>query len=198
MAKNTSSNAFRKIDVDQYNEDNFREDDGVDSAAVGPDENEITSLLTKGQGVEALLSALQNAPLRCKNQHVKVEECVTHSTDKRLFINSIAGQRTEHNTARAVIDQVNANRSGYRLAGAERPDRCAHEIHISGLRNTLRGLQWASAAVAREGIRQGRRWLHRTCALRHEPCLKCDYYRNKQPDKSITCVVVFATTIKTR
>ncbi|XP_030555546.1 actin-related protein 2/3 complex subunit 5-A [Drosophila novamexicana] len=71
MAKNTSSNAFRKIDVDQYNEDNFREDDGVDSAAVGPDENEITSLLTKGQGVEALLSALQNAPLRCKNQHVK-------------------------------------------------------------------------------------------------------------------------------
>ncbi|KAL7740836.1 hypothetical protein ACLKA6_013683 [Drosophila palustris] len=71
MAKNTSSNAFRKIDVDQYNEDNFREDDGVDSAAAGPDENEITSLLTKGKSVEALLSALQNAPLRCKNQHVK-------------------------------------------------------------------------------------------------------------------------------
>ncbi|KAH8393810.1 hypothetical protein KR215_000617 [Drosophila sulfurigaster] len=71
MAKNTSSSAFRKIDVDQYNEDNFREDDGVDSAAAGPDENEITSLLTKGKSVEALLSALQNAPLRCKNQHVK-------------------------------------------------------------------------------------------------------------------------------
>lgn len=71
MAKNTSSSAFRKIDVDQYNEDNFREEDGVDSAAAGPDENEITSLLTKGKGVEALLSALQNAPLRCKNQHVK-------------------------------------------------------------------------------------------------------------------------------
>ncbi|XP_034472953.1 actin-related protein 2/3 complex subunit 5-A [Drosophila innubila] len=71
MAKNTSSNAFRKIDVDQYNEDNFREDDGVDSSAAGPDENEITSLLTKGKSVEALLSALQNAPLRCKNQHVK-------------------------------------------------------------------------------------------------------------------------------
>ncbi|EDW03292.1 actin-related protein 2/3 complex subunit 5-A [Drosophila grimshawi] len=71
MAKNTSSNAFRKIDVDQYNEDNFREDEGADSAAVGPDETEITSLLTKGKSVEALLSALQNAPLRCKNQHVK-------------------------------------------------------------------------------------------------------------------------------
>ncbi|XP_016954827.1 actin-related protein 2/3 complex subunit 5 [Drosophila biarmipes] len=71
MAKNTSSNAFRKIDVDQYNEDNFREDDGVDSAAAGPDESEITTLLTQGKSVEALLSALQNAPLRCKNQNVK-------------------------------------------------------------------------------------------------------------------------------
>jgi len=75
MAKNTSSNAFRKIDVDQYNEDNFREDDGVDSAAAGPDENEITALLTQGKSVEALLSALQNAPLRCKNQNVKVGAC---------------------------------------------------------------------------------------------------------------------------
>lgn len=50
MAKNTSSSAFRKIDVDQYNEDNFEEDDVVDAgtaAATGPDENEITKLLTQ-------------------------------------------------------------------------------------------------------------------------------------------------------
>lgn len=49
MAKNTSSSAFRKIDVDQYNEDNFEEDD-VDAGtagANGPDENEITKLLTQ-------------------------------------------------------------------------------------------------------------------------------------------------------
>lgn len=48
MAKNTSSSAFRKIDVDQYNEDNFEEDD-VDTnvTGVGIDENEITKLLAQ-------------------------------------------------------------------------------------------------------------------------------------------------------
>lgn len=46
MAKNTSSSAFRKIDVDQYNEDIFKEDD-VDGGSMGPDENEITKLLTQ-------------------------------------------------------------------------------------------------------------------------------------------------------
>ncbi|CAD6999993.1 unnamed protein product [Ceratitis capitata] len=50
MAKNTSSSAFRKIDVDQYNEDNFKEDEAdAISATVGPDENEITTLLTQGK-----------------------------------------------------------------------------------------------------------------------------------------------------
>ncbi|XP_036347988.1 actin-related protein 2/3 complex subunit 5-like [Rhagoletis pomonella] len=72
MAKNTSSSAFRKIDVDQYNEDNFKEDEAdAISAVVGPDENEITTLLTQGKSVEALVNVLQNAPLRCKHQVVK-------------------------------------------------------------------------------------------------------------------------------
>ncbi|XP_075152180.1 actin-related protein 2/3 complex, subunit 5 [Haematobia irritans] len=70
MAKNTSSSAFRKIDVDQYNEDNFKEDE-ADSVALVIDENEITNLLTQGKYIEALVSVLQNAPLRCKQQHVK-------------------------------------------------------------------------------------------------------------------------------
>lgn len=47
MAKNTSSSAFRKIDVDQYNEDNFKEDDAdqASSGMIVPDEAEINSLL---------------------------------------------------------------------------------------------------------------------------------------------------------
>lgn len=98
MAKNTFSSAFRKIDVDQYNEDNFEEDE-IDSGttAVGPDENEITKLLTQyplqyisfthnlsqfvqfsltemftGKNVEALKLALEGAPLCSKNQQIKV------------------------------------------------------------------------------------------------------------------------------
>lgn len=48
MAKNTSSSAFRKIDVDQYSEDLYKEDEAVDqSGPTGPDENEVVSLLNK-------------------------------------------------------------------------------------------------------------------------------------------------------
>jgi hypothetical protein len=49
MAKNTSSSAFRKIDVDQYNEDNYREEEQgeLQSAPVGPDEAEVTALMNQ-------------------------------------------------------------------------------------------------------------------------------------------------------
>lgn len=69
MAKNTFSSAFRKIDVDAYNEDNFKEDDTIDKK--GPDENEVTNLLNQGKTIEALQFVLQNAPLGSKNQQVK-------------------------------------------------------------------------------------------------------------------------------
>lgn len=47
MAKNTSSSAFRKIDIDQYNEDNFKEDEAESSGPTGPDEGEICALLNQ-------------------------------------------------------------------------------------------------------------------------------------------------------
>uniref|UniRef100_A0A0K8TT87 Actin-related protein 2/3 complex subunit 5 n=1 Tax=Tabanus bromius TaxID=304241 RepID=A0A0K8TT87_TABBR len=71
MAKNTLSSAFRKIDVDQYNEDNFKEDEGDLGGIHGPDENEITSLLNQSKHIDALIVALSSAPLGCKNQQVK-------------------------------------------------------------------------------------------------------------------------------
>ena len=49
MSKNTSSSAFRKIDVDQYNEDNYKEDECGESQSppVGPDEKEIINFLNQ-------------------------------------------------------------------------------------------------------------------------------------------------------
>ncbi|XP_046998985.1 actin-related protein 2/3 complex subunit 5-B [Schistocerca americana] len=73
MAKNTSSSAFRKIDVDQYNEDNYREEEQVElqSTPIGPDEAEVGGLMNQGRYVDALKLVLKNAPLGSKNQQVK-------------------------------------------------------------------------------------------------------------------------------
>lgn len=70
MSKNTSSNAFRRIDVDQFNEDNFKDEPEVGGAPgegtaasaqldIGP----ITSLIQSGQQAEALKTILAQAPM---------------------------------------------------------------------------------------------------------------------------------------
>lgn len=48
MSENTRSSAFRKIDVDQFNE-NFKDDEQPESQAstVIPDESEITKLINQ-------------------------------------------------------------------------------------------------------------------------------------------------------
>lgn len=48
MAENTRSSAFRKIDVDQFNE-NFKEDEPTEfqSPTAIPDESEITTLINQ-------------------------------------------------------------------------------------------------------------------------------------------------------
>lgn len=81
MAKNTSSSAFRKIDVDRYNEDNFKEDEIDSNGAVPfPDDSEVTKLLNQGKNIDALKLVLENAPLGSKNQQAKVSLFVTLSS----------------------------------------------------------------------------------------------------------------------
>ena len=75
MAKNTNSNTFRKIDVDQFNEDNFKEEDGPSTPignSVGGIEAEVSNLLSNAQHSEALKMCLANAPIGNKNQDEKV------------------------------------------------------------------------------------------------------------------------------
>ncbi|XP_049866137.1 actin-related protein 2/3 complex subunit 5-B [Pectinophora gossypiella] len=71
MAKNTSSSAFRKIDIDQYNEDNFKDDEAEQSVPTGPDEGEVSALLNQGRYIDALRVVLSNAPLGSANQQIK-------------------------------------------------------------------------------------------------------------------------------
>ena len=80
MSKNTASNAFRKIDVDAFNEDNFRDED---TAGTGPQpgqggavasEAQIGTWIQEGKTVEALQALLSQAPISNKNQQEKVRK----------------------------------------------------------------------------------------------------------------------------
>ena len=71
MAKNTSSSQFRKIDVDQFGEDVFKEEDQGDAsspASLTLDEKEVSNLLNSGKQKEALKLALNSAPIGSKSQ----------------------------------------------------------------------------------------------------------------------------------
>ena len=73
MSKNTASNAFRKIDVDQFNEDNFKDEETPqDAGFAGVNESEVSNLLSQGNAGEALKLLLSSAPIGSKNQADKV------------------------------------------------------------------------------------------------------------------------------
>ena len=74
MAKNTASNKFRMVDVDQYNEDNFKDDDGgvVQDKRSGLSASEVEALIQKGNNADALKAVLSSAPIGNKNQDEKV------------------------------------------------------------------------------------------------------------------------------
>lgn len=55
MAKNTLSSEFRNIDVDQYNEDNYKDDDGEpQSPPIGVEEATIVSSINSGEGFSCM------------------------------------------------------------------------------------------------------------------------------------------------
>nr|SVE74539.1 EOG090X0HLA [Daphnia barbata] len=68
MAKNTASSAFRKIDVDQYNEDNYKEDE---CELVKQFFVFLNLIIFTGKNIEALKTVLRTAPISSRNQMVK-------------------------------------------------------------------------------------------------------------------------------
>ncbi|KAI5641512.1 ARP2/3 complex 16 kDa subunit (p16-Arc) domain-containing protein [Phthorimaea operculella] len=103
MAKNTSSSAFRKIDIDQYNEDNFKEDEADQSGPTGPDEGEVSALLNQGRFIEALRLVLNNAPLGSSNQQVK-DNALSLTLKVLLAIKSAQIEEVVGNLSRDDID----------------------------------------------------------------------------------------------
>lgn len=72
MAKNLLSNtSFRRLDVDAYDPDKYvdgADESGSETPGIGPDEALIKQLLLANDNVGALKAALQNPPLKTKNQ----------------------------------------------------------------------------------------------------------------------------------
>ena len=62
------------VDVDQYNEDNFKDDDSgvVQDKRGGVSDSEIEALIQKGNNADALKAVLSSAPIGNKNQDEKV------------------------------------------------------------------------------------------------------------------------------
>lgn len=70
MSKNTGACKFRKVDVDQFDEDKYH-DEVTEEQEKGPNVSEVTNLLNSGKNTDALTHLLNNPPMVTKNNVVK-------------------------------------------------------------------------------------------------------------------------------
>ena len=79
------------VDVDQYNEDNFKDDDSgvVQDKRGGVSDSEIEAFIQKGNNADALKAVLSSAPIGNKNQDEKVQS--KYISLKLLLIEKFGG-----------------------------------------------------------------------------------------------------------
>ncbi|XP_061867277.1 actin-related protein 2/3 complex subunit 5-like protein isoform X1 [Colius striatus] len=71
MARSTLSSRFRRLDIDQYDENRFVEEP-EEAAAAEPDAGpEVEALLRRGDALRAFHTALRSSPVNSRNQAMK-------------------------------------------------------------------------------------------------------------------------------
>ncbi|XP_073696502.1 actin related protein 2/3 complex, subunit 5-like, b [Garra rufa] len=71
MAKNTLSSRFRKLDIDEFDENKFVDDHDEAADQQGPDAVEVDNLIRQGEMMAAFHIALRNPPINSKNPAIK-------------------------------------------------------------------------------------------------------------------------------
>ena len=89
MSKNTRGAQFRNVDVDEYDEDKFREEtDGAetdDAAKFSSRETEVKKLINTSNLKGALAAALKDPPIGSVDPHIKVsKQCWLNG--KKLYL----------------------------------------------------------------------------------------------------------------